>query len=100
MSVYNPADRGRRCALWISWLVPAGGTAVLLDTRTVADDDPRRGPDAWPADTLLVLLHPSDAERLRTSLSPLVGEEWAVVAMIDKMVASDPDLNAKIGWRR
>lgn len=93
--------RSRRCAIWIS---PWADLSFVIDTAALAAGDARHaGADRFPADCLLVVVHPRTYRQLVDAAIALPYETSGpaeAAAYLDRACARDPDLARRLRWTR
>lgn len=105
--------RSRACCFWISALVPPA-TRYIIDSNQIASEALPRvsavnagwahnpAGDEVPADCLLVVVSPKDADQIRKAMATwkaVPHPSWVAARIIDAECRADPTLAGRMRWK-
>jgi hypothetical protein len=96
--------RTRACAFWISPIVPPATRYIVDSTQLLQGGSWTHNPaqDAIPADCLLVVVSPSDADQIRKAMATwkaVPHPSMVAARIIDDECRRDPTLPGRLRWK-
>ncbi len=92
--------RSRRCGFWISAVAPYGVSYVIDTAQLAGSPVPLVG--SIPEDTLLVVIHPTDAQHIRKAMASYAAAPhpaFLAARIIDSQCRQDPTLAGRMRWK-